>query len=1307
MNKSDFRSINNTVLLFMPLKANRLLLMVLFVCLMPLVSFGQSLQIFNASGSFTVPAGVTSISVQAWGAGGAGGGATGGSTKAGGGGGGGGYSTATITVTPGATINYIVGTGGIGDTNDGENGGGTSFSSVSANGGKGGKKGNTIGNGGAGGTGTSNNGQDGNIGTLPWWGALGGDGGSGGNGGNGGSGGTGYWLFGSFNNNGSNGQAPGGGGGGAGRYDSNVSGGDGADGRIIVSWTCPANAGTLSGNQYICTYNPNKTTTFSSTVSGGTWTSSNTGIATVNSSTGVVTAVTTGTATITYTVASSGCTTRTATRTVYVTNGPGAAPSGLSGSNSQCQNTTTTYTINPVAGSYAYTWTYSGSGATITPAIDGLSASVTFGATATSGNIQVTSTNACGTSGPSSLWITIAPSSKGGTIPTSASGCANTYITNLGLTGQTGNPIRWESSIDNFISAPTTIATTNNNINVTGLTQTTYYRAVVQNSPCTNIAYSNVCTVTITPAASIASVTGTSPLCIGGTATYSANTVVLGGGTGAWKSSNTAVATVNASGLVTGIAPGTADIVYTITGGCGGKKSAKKTVTINSNLTASVTIAASPSTSICYGTSVTFTATPTNGGTTPSYQWKLNGTNVGTNSPTYTNASLANGNAVTCVMTSNATPCLIGSPATSNTVTITVSNPTTPIVGAITQPDCVNGGSVILSGLPVSGTINQTGTVIASYPITGATMTISGLAPGTYNFTVTNSGCTSSPTGNIVIKAAETNTWTTSWSHGTPNNTQKLVFTGDYPPAVDPDVNITGCSCLITGGAAVVIKPGKTLTITNEVKVVGGGTLTFEDTASLVQINNAAINSGNIIYKRTTSSVLTSDYTYWSSPVVNQNLNISPSYGSGLFYSYNDFAIPEDWKKETTSTIMQTGKGYIIRGPHVSGPTPPPGLYNATFVGVPNNGVKTIDIGPTGTSNLIGNPYPSAIDADAFLVANSTIVEGTIYFWTHNTAIQLASNITNGTAGSGVFAYTSDDYASYNGTGGVATTGGITPTGKIAAGQAFFTTSKATGAKVTFSNTMRLVGTTLADKTGLNQQFFKTRNPKTNKTSEKNRIWLNMTNKQGAFKQTLVGYVTNATNGYDSGFDGESFDGNEFVDFYSINQDKNLVIQGRALPFDENDEVPLGYRTTIKGAFTIKIDQADGLLANQTVYLEDKLENTVVDLNAADYTFNTTAGTFNNRFVLKYSSKTLNIANFNSNENKLVVSNKEKQLKINSTVEKISAIAIYDLLGREIFKKGEVNSNELSINNLMVAHQTLIVKTTLQNGETLTNKVVY
>jgi hypothetical protein len=88
--------------------------------------------------------------------------------------------------------------------------------------------------------------------------------------------------------------------------------------------------------------------------------------------------------------------------------------------------------------------------------------------------------------------------------------------------------------------------------------------------------------------------------------------------------------------------------------------------------TPAVSIAASPSNNICAGEDVTFTATPTFGGGAPSYQWKLNGANVGTNSPTYSNVALASGNQVDCILTSDY-QCLLTPTANSNIVTMTVT----------------------------------------------------------------------------------------------------------------------------------------------------------------------------------------------------------------------------------------------------------------------------------------------------------------------------------------------------------------------------------------------------------------------------------------------------------------------------------------------------------------------------------------------------------------------------------------------------------------------------------------------------------
>ncbi len=103
----------------------------------------------------------------------------------------------------------------------------------------------------------------------------------------------------------------------------------------------------------------------------------------------------------------------------------------------------------------------------------------------------------------------------------------------------------------------------------------------------------------------------------------------------------------------------------------------KDTCTTYSTVSVSISPSANP---ICSGSSVTFTATPANGGSSPAYQWKVNGTDVGTNNPAY-NYTPVNGDAVTCIFTSNAT-CITGNPATSNTITMTVNPlPATPTAG--------------------------------------------------------------------------------------------------------------------------------------------------------------------------------------------------------------------------------------------------------------------------------------------------------------------------------------------------------------------------------------------------------------------------------------------------------------------------------------------------------------------------------------------------------------------------------------------------------------------------------------------------
>ena len=149
-----------------------------------------------------------------------------------------------------------------------------------------------------------------------------------------------------------------------------------------------------------------------------------------------------------------------------------------------------------------------------------------------------------------------------------------------------------------------------------------------------------------------------------------------------------------------------------------------------------------PAGAVCTGTSVTFSATPSQNNLSPSYQWQVNGGNVGSNSSTYTTSSLNNGDVVTCILSSSAN-CVTGSPATSNAITVLVS--ATPTITGTTDASFCGGSSVSLGASASSGIINWYSVSTGGSSLsTGASFTISGLsATTTYYVDATANGCVS------------------------------------------------------------------------------------------------------------------------------------------------------------------------------------------------------------------------------------------------------------------------------------------------------------------------------------------------------------------------------------------------------------------------------------------------------------------------------------------------------------------------------------------------------------------------------------
>ena len=231
-------------------------------------------------------------------------------------------------------------------------------------------------------------------------------------------------------------------------------------------------------------------------------------------------------------------------------------------------------------------------------------------------------------------------------------------------------------------------------------------------------------------------------------------------------------------------------------------------------------------------------------------------------------------------------------------------------------------------------------------------------------------------------------------------------------------------------------------------------------------------------------------------------------------------------------------------------------------------------------------------------------------------------------------------------------------------------------------------------------QFFRTQN-----TVERHRIWLNATNAEGLFSQMLVGYMTNATNDIDYAIDGKHINDGAIA-LTSLINEETFVIQGRSLPFDTADTVPLQFKATTAGNYTIAIDHVDGLFSEtQPIYLRDLMMGIDHDLKVSEYSFTSDAGTFANRFEIVYES-TLSVTNPNI-ENSIVVYSNNKVIEINTGLKEMATVRVFDMRGRMVAEMHDVNSTLLSIPLTQINNQVLIVQVIATDGQTVSKKVVH
>jgi hypothetical protein len=393
-------------------------------------------------------------------------------------------------------------------------------------------------------------------------------------------------------------------------------------------------------------------------------------------------------------------------------------------------------------------------------------------------------------------------------------------------------------------------------------------------------------------------------------------------------------------------------------------------------------------------------------------------------------------------------------------------------------------------------------------------------------------------------------------------------------------------------------------------------------------------------------------------------------------YKFDDSANAyANWSQIDENSALRVGQGFTLKG---SGALS--GTQNYTFVGKPNNGTITSNSVRADQLLLAGNPYPSALDANAFITDNSDSIDGTLYFWEHYT--------TNNTH---ILRDYQGGYAERNLTGGIpptsvdvdfisglgATTRGI-PNQFIPVGQSFFVNGKtaSTVTTVTYKNSQRAF---VKENESTSNLMFKIKSDKESywNTNENDKIEkdnpkkirLGFDSNNTAHRQVLLGFMNDkATSGMDYGYDGLNFD--ELPnDMYFTNGENKLVIQGVGY-FDTNASYPIGVITDTQGKVKFMIDELENFDINQTIFIYDSTDNSYHNIRDEKFEVTIPIGENNDRFSLRFTNKTKSIVDEGIKEDGIKINYypKRNSIEINnySFETSIKKVALFNMLGQSV-----------------------------------------
>jgi len=423
----------------------------------------------------------------------------------------------------------------------------------------------------------------------------------------------------------------------------------------------------------------------------------------------------------------------------------------------------------------------------------------------------------------------------------------------------------------------------------------------------------------------------------------------------------------------------------------------------------------------------------------------------------------------------------------------------------------------------------------------------------------------------------------------------------------------------------------------------------------------------------------TSSYNGTSSP-----LNIEP-YWVWKFIASDNYA---DWVHVQGNTNVNPGEGFTMKGTIGSGDA-----QRYDFRGKPNNGTISVSV-LNNQFTLTGNPYPSALDARAYIwdTNNRTTITGTLHYWEQDPSTNSHYlNEYNGgyatytiNASGTVETFISAVFNTYNGDGSIniSNTGARSKTARryIPIGQGFMVEGIANGVVIAKNAHRSYTKETAAD-----SEFFKSSNKK-NKTTETNnrfsvvpedykRFRLNVDFNNVYTRQLVETFHPTASLDFDYGLESKISEGNILTsDAYLSNNNNRYLAE--ALPFDETLKIPLTINLVTDMRLKVRIADIQNFNENQPIYIHDLETDIFINLKNQDFEINLESGLYSDRFEITFNNAVLSNSEETILSLKVFQNNRISQLKLlNKNSLEIESFSLFDVSGKQVMN-GRISSSK-------------------------------